>query len=198
MHKRQIKNSPIFNPTRFRTESPNFLHANISAFTVCSFGSPPRISILSFYSWYFNRSRLVMSESLAQQNPHSPFRRAPSMVHQPSRSGRTGSVSSGAFEQETDDLLQVARTNIQKLREREGKKVNIDLYIDHLTYDIIVFLQVVHDPVSHTSGRHDKRLKKHHSRYYWCSRGLSIRISHLIGCFYVQITWLCLDTYTGP
>ena len=32
--KRQIKCSPIFNPTRLRTESPNFLYANISAFTV--------------------------------------------------------------------------------------------------------------------------------------------------------------------
>ena len=32
--KRQIKCSPIFNPDRFRTESPNFLYANISAFTV--------------------------------------------------------------------------------------------------------------------------------------------------------------------
>ena len=30
----QIKNSPIFNPTGFQTELPNFLHANISVFTV--------------------------------------------------------------------------------------------------------------------------------------------------------------------
>lgn len=71
------------------------------------------------------RSRLVMSESLAQQNPRSPFRRAPSMVRQQSRVGRTGSVSSGAFEQQTDDLIQLARTNIQKLREKEEKKVMI-------------------------------------------------------------------------
>ena len=34
-HKRQIKNSQIFNPTRFQTKSPNFLLANISAYTVC-------------------------------------------------------------------------------------------------------------------------------------------------------------------
>lgn len=66
-----------------------------------------------------------MSESLAQQNPRSPFRRAPSMLRQQSRVGRTGSVSSGAFEQQTDDLLQVARTNIQKLREKEEKKVTV-------------------------------------------------------------------------
>ena len=71
------------------------------------------------------RSRLVMSESLAQQNPRSPFRRAPSMVRQQSRVGRTGSVSSGAFEQQTDDLIQLARTNIQKLREKEEKKVMV-------------------------------------------------------------------------
>ena len=71
----------------------------------------PRLLIVSV------RSRLVMSESLARQNPHSPFRRAPSMVRQQSRSGRTESVSSGAFEQKTDDLLQLART-------KEEKKVN--------------------------------------------------------------------------
>lgn len=66
-----------------------------------------------------------MSESLAQQNPRSPFRRAPSMVRQQSRVGRVGSVSSGAFEQQTDDLIQLARTNIQKLREKEDKKVTV-------------------------------------------------------------------------
>ena len=66
-----------------------------------------------------------MSESLAQQNPRSPFRRAPSMVRQQSRVGRVGSVSSGAFEQQTDDLIQLARTNIQKLREKEEKKVTV-------------------------------------------------------------------------
>ena len=64
-----------------------------------------------------------MSESLAHQNPRSPFRRAPSMVRQQSRSGRLGSVSSGAFEQQTDDLIQMARTNIQKLRVKEEKMV---------------------------------------------------------------------------
>lgn len=64
-----------------------------------------------------------MSESLARQNPRSPFRRAPSMVRQQSRSGRTESVSSGAFDQQTDDLLQLARTNIQKLKVKEEKKV---------------------------------------------------------------------------
>ena len=64
-----------------------------------------------------------MSESLAQQNPRSPFRRAPSMVRQQSRVGRTGSVSSGAFEQQTDDLIQLARIRRQKERkERERKR----------------------------------------------------------------------------
>ena len=70
-----------------------------------------------------------MSESLAQQNPRSPFRRAPSMVRQQSRVSRTGSVSSGAFEQQTDDLLQLARTNIQKLREKEEKKVTVTQHL---------------------------------------------------------------------
>jgi hypothetical protein len=47
------------------------------------------------------------------------------MVRQQSRVGRTGSVSSGAFEQQTDDLIQLARTNIQKLRQKEEKKVTV-------------------------------------------------------------------------
>ena len=59
-----------------------------------------------------------MSESLAHQSPQSPFRRAPSMVK-----GRSGSVSTLPFNQETEDLLEVARTNIQRLREKEDKKV---------------------------------------------------------------------------
>lgn len=87
--------------------------------------------MIGFTLILYVRSRLVMSESLAHQNPHSPFRRAPSMVRQQSRAGRTGSVSSGAFEQQTDDLIQVARTNIQKLREKEEKKVEIILYHTH-------------------------------------------------------------------
>ena len=33
-HTLELKNSQIFNPTQFWTELPNFLHANISAFTV--------------------------------------------------------------------------------------------------------------------------------------------------------------------
>ena len=66
------------------------------------------------------RSRLVLSESLAHQNPHSPFRRAPSTVMSRTRSG---SVSTVPFDQETQDLLDVARTDIQRLREKEEKKV---------------------------------------------------------------------------
>lgn len=79
-----------------------------------------------------------MSESLAQQNPRSPFRRAPSMVRQQSRVGRTGSVSSGAFEQQTDDLLQLARTNIQKLREKEEKKVTVTQHLPDIQQIITV------------------------------------------------------------
>ena len=69
------------------------------------------------------RSRLVLSESLAHQNPHSPFRRAPSSVMSRVRSG---SVSTVPFDQETQDLLDTARTDIQRLREKEERKVGWD------------------------------------------------------------------------
>ncbi len=83
-----------------------------------------------------------MSESLAQQNPRSPFRRAPSMVRQQSRVGRTGSVSSGAFEQQTDDLIQLARTNIQKLRQKEEKKVTVVKIIRHMVNNDALILRL--------------------------------------------------------
>ena len=84
-----------------------------------------------------------MSESLARQNPQSPFRRAPSMVRQQSRSIRTESVSSGAFEQQTDDLLQLARTNIQKLKVKEEKKVSQTVCVRVRTYmSVCVRVQV--------------------------------------------------------
>ena len=57
--KRQIKNSPIFNPTRLQTESPNFLHANISAFTVVSYVHTKHnidslaVTILSMHNHFF-------------------------------------------------------------------------------------------------------------------------------------------------
>ena len=69
------------------------------------------------------RSRLVLSESLAHQSPHSPFRRAPSSVMSRTRSG---SVSTVPFDQETQELLDTARTDIQRLREKEERKVGWD------------------------------------------------------------------------
>ena len=48
MHKRQIKNLPLFNPTRFWRESPNFLHANISVITVLSFSKVGMVTIKTF------------------------------------------------------------------------------------------------------------------------------------------------------
>ena len=61
-----------------------------------------------------------MSESLAHQSPGSPFRRAPSSVSR----ARLGSASTVVpFDHATDDLLQHARDDIQRLREREERKV---------------------------------------------------------------------------
>lgn len=72
----------------------------------------------------------MLSESLAQQSPRSPFRRAPSTlqrgVSRGNLSGRTGSVSAVPLEQETDDLLNIARNNIQRLREQEERKVGVN------------------------------------------------------------------------
>ena len=83
-----------------------------------------------------------MSESMAHQAPRSPFRRAPSTLHtstaHPSLSHRVGggggggggrgeglggSTSTVPFDQATEDLLELTRTNIQKLREQEERKV---------------------------------------------------------------------------
>ena len=72
----------------------------------------------------------MLSESLAQQSPRSPFRRAPSTLQRGASRGmlssRTGSVSAAPLEQQTDDLLNVARNNIQRLREQEERKVGVN------------------------------------------------------------------------
>lgn len=72
--------------------------------------------------WVFDlyRSRLVLSESLAHQSPRSPFRRAPSSIMSRTRSGSTSTVP---FEQETQELLETAWSDIQRLREKEERKV---------------------------------------------------------------------------
>lgn len=65
---------------------------------------------------FFYRSRLILSESLAHQNPRSPFRRAPSTIFhdQHSQDAPTGG--------NTDDLLKAAKENIAKLK-LKGSKV---------------------------------------------------------------------------
>lgn len=65
-----------------------------------------------------------MSESLAHQNPHSPYRRAPSTVFH-DHHAHVGDYSSGTvpFKMETEDLLKVAKDNIEKLK-LKGKKVS--------------------------------------------------------------------------
>ena len=51
--KRQIKNLPIFNRTGFQTESPNCLHANISAFTVVAAASIRiKLRLTSYWSHF--------------------------------------------------------------------------------------------------------------------------------------------------
>ena len=59
-----------------------------------------------------------MSESLAHQNPHSPFRRAPSiLLHK--QYGQGGSVYPTT---DTEELLKLAKDNIKNLK-RKGKQV---------------------------------------------------------------------------
>ena len=63
-----------------------------------------------------------MSESLARQNPQSPFRRAPSSIphHQHEHGGATGPLS---LTTDTQELLKIARDNIENLKSR-GRRVN--------------------------------------------------------------------------
>ncbi len=65
-----------------------------------------------------------MSESLAHQNPQSPFRRAPStmMSHHYGNPG-VKAVPFNMDNMETEDLLKVAKNDIEKLKEK-GKKVS--------------------------------------------------------------------------
>ena len=57
-----------------------------------------------------------MSETLARQNPSSPFRRAPSSVLT-----RAATTSALSLQQENEEVLRLARDDLQKLREREEK-----------------------------------------------------------------------------
>ena len=59
-----------------------------------------------------------------------PLRRAPSSVRMP----RLGSASAMPFEQETEDLLETARSDIQRLREREERKVCFRLCAPYSQY----------------------------------------------------------------
>ena len=62
-----------------------------------------------------------MSESLAHQNPQSPFRRAPSTLVR-SHHGQGRAVGSYATSTDTDELLKLAKDNIRNLKEK-GRKV---------------------------------------------------------------------------
>ena len=64
------------------------------------------------------RSRLILSESLAHQNPCSPFRRAPSTLVHREQTNQDGYLP---FSMETDDLLRVAKTNIERLKMKEKR-----------------------------------------------------------------------------
>ena len=64
------------------------------------------------------RSRLVMSETMSEQNPRSPYRR---MVghHGPTAPSGLSVVSHGGLN--TEDLLEAAKSNIHRLKEKEEK-----------------------------------------------------------------------------
>eukprot|EP00731_Ephydatia_muelleri_P014567 Em0008g287a len=63
------------------------------------------------------KSRLVMSETMSEQNPKSPYRR---MVghHMPTAPSSLGVVS---HDMRTEELLEAAKSNIHKLKEKEDK-----------------------------------------------------------------------------
>lgn len=65
-----------------------------------------------------NRSRLILSESLARQNPQSPFRRAPSSILYSTADGLSN----------TDELLKIAKDNIESLKMR-GRQVGYYLNV---------------------------------------------------------------------
>ncbi len=67
------------------------------------------------------RSRLVLSESLAAQSPRSPFRRAPSTLRRGASRGVL--TRGGSRDQDIEGLLNVARSDIQRLRQQESTKV---------------------------------------------------------------------------
>ncbi len=61
----------------------------------------------------------MLSESLAAQSPKSPYRRAPSTL--------TRGASAASMDQDIDSLLSLARGDIQRLRDKEGKVLIIIL-----------------------------------------------------------------------
>lgn len=67
-----------------------------------------------------------MSESLSRQNPGSPFRRAPSSVIPRSAAPSTAALP---LTQETEELLRIAKDDIQRLREKEELKVLVRVHV---------------------------------------------------------------------
>lgn len=67
------------------------------------------------------RSRLILSESLARQNPQSPFRRAPSTFLK-NQYGKVGATSTMPVSSDTEELLKIAKDNIRNLKQK-GKMV---------------------------------------------------------------------------
>lgn len=65
-----------------------------------------------------------MSESLAHQNPQSPFRRAPSTIVRGQRGGQYGNKYNltGDASVDTEELLKMAKDNIKNLK-LKGKQV---------------------------------------------------------------------------
>lgn len=72
------------------------------------------------------KSRLILSESLARLNPHSPFRRAPSSI--PHTHNQRGHQSTLLSSTNTDELLKIAKENIEslKLRGKRGSSLEND------------------------------------------------------------------------
>lgn len=73
---------------------------------------------------FSNRAQVCLSESLAAQTPHSPFRRAPSTVisftSKPDHVVRLPSAD--VTETTTEDILKVAKHDLSRLKLKEHRK----------------------------------------------------------------------------
>ena len=92
-----------------------------------------------------------MSESLARQNPQSPFRRAPSAFLQ-NQYGKVGATSTMPVSTDTEELLKIAKDNIRNLK-LKGKMVHACAHKNTACKFIVKYPGVVYG----YAGQHPER-----------------------------------------